>query len=110
MATTAPLAGLPQTPAARAPTAEFMSLTTKADALAFNHDGDLLAMASSLKRNSMRVAHVPSGTVYANWPTSKTPLHYVHCLAFSPSSDMLAVGNARGKCLLYRLKHYSQDV
>ena len=110
VATTAPLAGLPQAPAARAPTAEFMSLTTKADALAFNHDGDLLAMASSLKRNSMRVAHVPSGTVYANWPTSKTPLHYVHCLAFSPSSDMLAVGNARGKCLLYRLKHYSQDV
>ena len=69
----------------------------------------LVAAASSLKRNALRLLHVPSRTVFSNWPTSKTPLHYVHSLAFSPSSDMLAVGNARGRVLLYRLKHYSRD-
>mgnify|MGYP002883850964 FL=1 len=86
-----------------------MNLTTKVDTLAFNPDGQMLAAASSLKRNALRLLHVPSRTVFSNWPTSKTPLQYVHSLAFSPSSDLLAVGNARGRVLLYRLKQYSRN-
>lgn len=50
--------------------------------------------------------HVPSLTVFSNWPTSKSPLHYVHSAAVSPHSGYLAVGNARGRVLLYRLHHY----
>ena len=100
---------MPRLPSSTAPLWEMMNLTTKIDTLTFNPDGQMLAAASSMKRNALRLLHVPSRTVFSNWPTSKTPLHYVHSLAFSPGSDMLAVGNARGRVLLYRLKHYSRD-
>ena len=55
-----------------------------------------------------RVLHVPSMTVFSNWPTSKSPLHYVHSTAYSPNSGYLAIGNARGRVLLYRLHHYNK--
>ena len=85
-----------------------LNLTTGVDSLAFNHDGQLLVLASRLKRDALRVLHVPTMTVFANWPTSKSPLHYVHCAAPSPHSGYLAIGNARGRVLLYRLHHYGQ--
>jgi U3 small nucleolar RNA-associated protein 18 len=50
--------------------------------------------------------HIPSCTVYQNWPTPRTPLHYVQSLAFSPHSGYLAVGNDKGRALLFRLNHY----
>ena len=56
----------------------------------------------------LRVLHVPSMTVFSNWPTSKSPLHYVHSTAYSPNSGYLAIGNARGRVLLYRLHHYNK--
>lgn len=59
-------------------------------------------------RGWCRVVHVPTMTVFSNWPTSKSPLHYVHDAAFSPNSGYLAIGNARGRVLLYRLHHYSR--
>ena len=77
-----------------------------ADALTFNGDGQMLAMSSRLKRDALRLVHLPSCTVFSNWPSSKTPLHYVWCTAFSPTGGYLAVGNARGKALLYRIHAY----
>jgi hypothetical protein len=38
----------------------------------------------------------------------RSPLHYVHSLAFSPHSGFLTIGNARGRVLLYRLHHYQE--
>ncbi|QDZ22174.1 U3 small nucleolar RNA-associated protein [Chloropicon primus] len=90
------------------PKKAIMNLTTKVDALSFDQTGSILAMSSSMKRDSLRLVHLPTCTVFANWPTSKTPLHYVHCTAFSPSTGYVAVGNARGKCLLYRLSHFPE--
>lgn len=81
-------------------------LTTSVDSLAFNHDGQILAMASRLKRDSLRLVHLPTLTAFANFPTSRSPLHYVHSLAFSPSGAYLAVGNAKGRVLLYHMHHY----
>ena len=46
--------------------------------------------------------HLPSLTVFSNWPTSRTPLRYVHTFDFSPNSGYLSVGNDRGKALLFR--------
>jgi U3 small nucleolar RNA-associated protein 18 len=88
------------------PLRALMNLTTSADALTFNGDGQMLAMSSRLKRDSLRLVHLPSCTVFSNWPSSKTPLHYVWCTAFSPTGGYLAVGNARGKALLYRIHAY----
>jgi U3 small nucleolar RNA-associated protein 18 len=82
------------------------NLTTTVDSLGFNHDGQLLAMASRWKRDALRVVHVPSRTVFSNWPTGQTPLRYASALGFSPNSGLLAVGNDRGRVLLYRLRHY----
>lgn len=84
-----------------------MNLPTMVDNLRFNHDGQLLAMSSRFSSDCFKLLHVPSRTVFANWPTSKTPLNYVFSSDFSPQSRYLSVGNDKGKCLLYKLKHYS---
>lgn len=88
------------------PLKELMNLTTTIDSLAFSHDSQVLAMGSRMKKDAMRLVHLPSMTAFANWPTSRSPLNFVHSLAFSPNSGYLAIGNARGKVLLYRLNHY----
>eukprot|EP00897_Mesotaenium_endlicherianum_P005819 jgi/Mesen1/5265/ME000263S04374 len=89
-----------------APLKSLMNLTTGVDCLRFSPDAQVLAMASRLKRDAVRLVHVPSATVFSNWPSSRSPMHYVHALDFSPGGGYLAVGNARGKVLLYRLHHY----
>ena len=81
-------------------------LTTTADTLTFSADGQLLATASRMKRDAMRLIHVETMTAFSNWPTSKSPLHYVHSVAFSPSGGFLCIGNARGRAVTYRLHHY----
>ena len=93
-------------PLAPTPLREIMNLTTTVDTLAFSPDSQMLAMASRMKKDAMRLVHLPSCTVFSNWPTGRSPLHYVHSLAFSPNGGFLAVGNARGRVLLYRLHHY----
>jgi U3 small nucleolar RNA-associated protein 18 len=93
-------------PATPAPLRSLMNLTTSVDSLAFSHDSQLLLMGSRLKREALRLVHLPSASVFANWPTTRSPLQYVHCAAFSPHSGFLGVGNAKGRVLLYRLHHY----
>jgi U3 small nucleolar RNA-associated protein 18 len=86
-----------------------MNLHTSAEALRFNHDGQILAMSTHRERHGMKLLHVPSQTVFSNWPTSKTPLNYVWSMDFSPESKFMAIGNDKGKCLLYQLMHYQND-
>ena len=93
----------------RAPHKSIMSLTTRVDTLKFNHDGQILAIASQMKKDSLRLVHAQTGTVFANWPTAQTPLRYVTDVDFSPNSGMVAIGNDRGKCLLYRLLHFGKS-
>lgn len=52
------------------------------------------------------MVHVPSGRVFGNWPTERTPTRKVECVDFSPGGAYLAVGNNKGKVLLYRLRHF----
>lgn len=88
------------------PLKSLMNLTTPIDELRFNSDASLLLMASRRKKDSLKLVHTATGTVFANWPTSSTPLHYVSSLDFSPNSGYMAIGNDRGRVLLYRLTHY----
>ena len=97
---------LPTPAHAPKPLATLMNLTTTADSLAFSPDSQMLAMASRMKRDQLRLVHVASGTVFQNWPTSRTPLGHVHSLCFSPQGGFLAIGNAKGHVLLYRIMHY----
>ena len=90
----------------REPIRAIMNLTTSIDTLTFNSDGQMLAISSRLKRDALKLVHIPSCTVFSNWPSSKSPLHYVWCTSFSPTGGYLAVGNARGRALLYRIRAY----
>ncbi|XP_076921156.1 U3 small nucleolar RNA-associated protein 18 homolog [Bidens hawaiensis] len=82
------------------------NLTTKIDFMKFNHDAQILAVCSSMKKNSMKLVHVPSFTVFSNWPPLNMTLRFPRCLDFSPGGGLMAVGNAAGHVLLYKLNHY----
>ncbi|KAJ7523130.1 hypothetical protein O6H91_18G038900 [Diphasiastrum complanatum] len=88
------------------PAKTLMNLTTTVDIIKFNVDTQLMAICSRMKKNNLRLVHLPSYTVFHNWPTVKTPLQYVHSFDFSPGGGYLAAGNAAGKVLLYRLNYY----
>ncbi|KAG1836822.1 WD40-repeat-containing domain protein [Suillus subalutaceus] len=85
------------------------NLTTSISTLRFNHDSQLLAIASNDKKDQMRMVHCPSLTAFGNWPTSSTPLGHVTSVDFSRESEYLAIGNTRGRVLLYQLRHFSQQ-
>lgn len=90
----------------RKPMKTIENLTTKVDFMKFNSDAQILAICSSMKKNSMKLVHVPSFTVFSNWPPSNRALQYPRCLDFSPGGGMMAMGNAAGHVLLYKLNHY----
>ncbi|KAJ8503293.1 hypothetical protein ONZ45_g10983 [Pleurotus djamor] len=84
-------------------------LVTSITALRYNHDGQLLAMASKEKKDALRLIHTPTLTAFANWPTSSTPLGHVNCVDFSAGSEYMAIGNSRGKVLLYYLRNFGVE-
>lgn len=88
------------------PLKSISNIQTLVSDLKFNNTGDILAISSKMDKNAFRLLHVPSKGVFSNWPTSKTPLGYVSCMDFSHDSKFLAIGNDKGKCLLYKLNHY----
>ncbi|CAH9140592.1 unnamed protein product [Cuscuta epithymum] len=90
----------------RKPMKRIENLTTKVDYMKFNGDSQILAICSSMKKNSLKLVHLPSCTVFSNWPHPNQVLHYPRCLDFSPHSGFMALGNAKGKVLLYKLHHY----
>jgi U3 small nucleolar RNA-associated protein 18 len=90
----------------RTPLKSVMNMATSADYLKFNDDGQILAMSTRREKNGLKLLHVPTATVFSNWPTSKTPLKYVWSMDFSPGSKYFCAGNDHGKCLLYQLKHF----
>ncbi|RAQ48872.1 small nucleolar ribonucleoprotein complex subunit [Aspergillus flavus] len=79
-------------------------LTTPISHLVFAPDGQFLVMASRWKRDALRIVHLPSCTVYRNWPTSNTPLGRISSVAVSPNSEQLAVGNEQGRVRLWEIR------
>ncbi|KAK9425110.1 putative Indigoidine synthase A like protein-domain-containing protein [Seiridium unicorne] len=86
------------------PSRRFMQLTTPVTFLTFSPDGQILAFGSSHKKDALRLAHLPSCTVYRNWPTAQTPLGRITAIAFGSKSDTLAVGNDTGKIRLWEIR------
>eukprot|EP00633_Aureoumbra_lagunensis_P003376 CAMPEP_0197291608 /NCGR_PEP_ID=MMETSP0890-20130614/17465_1 /TAXON_ID=44058 ORGANISM="Aureoumbra lagunensis, Strain CCMP1510" /NCGR_SAMPLE_ID=MMETSP0890 /ASSEMBLY_ACC=CAM_ASM_000533 /LENGTH=443 /DNA_ID=CAMNT_0042764813 /DNA_START=245 /DNA_END=1576 /DNA_ORIENTATION=+ len=82
------------------------NLTTPVDRLAFHPTEDLLVLSSKWTKDALRIVNVRTliPQVYAHWPTNNTPLHYVSATTFSPYGDFLAIGNDRGRVLLYKVK------
>ena len=85
-----------------------MNLTTLVSRLSFNHSSEILALTSKSKKDSVKLVHLPSLSVFSNWPTSGTPLGHVSGVAFSRESEYVAIGNHRGKVLLYSISHFAK--
>lgn len=82
------------------------NLVTSISTLQFSSDGQILVISSRAKRDALRLVHLPTCTVFSNWPTSGTPLGKVTAVSFSPNNEFLAIGNESGKVTLWRLNHY----
>lgn len=82
----------------------FEQLTTSVSVVTFSPDGQLMAFGSLHKKDALRLVHLPSCTVYRNWPTEQTPLGRITAVAFSAGSDVLAVGNDVGKIRLWEIR------
>ncbi|KAL1779892.1 U3 small nucleolar RNA-associated protein 18-like [Sigmodon hispidus] len=90
------------------PIKAIMNLVTGATSLAFNPTTEILAVASKRMKDAVRLVHLPSCTVFSNFPVfKKSILSRVQTMDFSPRSGYFALGNERGKALLYRLHHFS---
>lgn len=87
------------------PTRTFEQLITPITTVSFSLDGQLMAFASQHKKDALRLVHLPSCTVYRNWPTEQTPLGRITAVAFNRESNVLAVGNQSGKIRLWDIRN-----
>ncbi|KAM7387635.1 hypothetical protein PAMA_009988 [Pampus argenteus] len=84
-----------------------MNLLTSVTSLTFNPASEILAIASRAEDEAMRLLHLPSFTVFSNFPVSKRKIIYrASCLDFSPHSGFFALANNKGHAPLFRLLHY----
>ncbi|KAM5274261.1 U3 small nucleolar RNA-associated protein 18 homolog [Ctenodactylus gundi] len=90
------------------PIKAIMNLVTGVTSLTFNPTTEILAVASKKMKEAVRLVHLPSCTVFSNFPVvKKKTISHIHSMDFSPRSGYFALGNEKGKALLYRLHHYS---
>jgi U3 small nucleolar RNA-associated protein 18 len=68
----------------------------------------MLAMFSKWKKDAVKILHMQSLTVFANWPSFRDHVKYPMACGFNATSELLTVGNDEGAALLYRLNHYTQ--
>lgn len=86
-----------------------MNLLTSATALTFNPTSEILAIASRAEDEAVRLVHLPSLTVFSNFPIAKRKIVYrASCLDFSPHSGFFSLANNKGHAPLYRLLHYKE--
>jgi U3 small nucleolar RNA-associated protein 18 len=86
------------------PKRAFDQFTKPTSNLEISPDGQLLAFSSKWKKDALRLVHLPSCTVYRNWPTDKTPLGKIAAIAFGRQDNMLAVANEAGKIRLWEIR------
>jgi len=83
------------------------NLTTSITDLQFNHSSEMLAMCSKWQKNAFRLAHIPSYTVFQNFPgVAPGVLKYPFSMKFSHASEFLALGNDEGKAHLFQFDHF----
>ncbi|EHB16509.1 U3 small nucleolar RNA-associated protein 18-like protein [Heterocephalus glaber] len=86
------------------PIKAIMNLVTGVTSLAFNPTTEILAIASETMKEAVRLVHLPSCTVFSNFPVvKKKNISHVHSMDFSPRGGYFALGNEKGKALMYRL-------
>ncbi|XP_053349383.1 U3 small nucleolar RNA-associated protein 18 homolog [Clarias gariepinus] len=85
-----------------------MNLLTAATSLRFNPTSEILAISSRSEDEATRLVHIPSFSVFSNFPLfRKKTIYRPHCLDFSPHSGFYSIANDKGQALLFRLLHYT---
>jgi U3 small nucleolar RNA-associated protein 18 len=77
----------------------FSNLTTAIQDVCFHPEYPLLAFASNIGKNQVRLANISRQTVYRNWP----PPHLQRIQTMTMSEQYLAMGNDHGRVVLYNL-------
>ncbi|KAM8947796.1 U3 small nucleolar RNA-associated protein 18 homolog [Pelodytes ibericus] len=91
------------------PLRSVMNLVTAASSLIFNSKTEILAVASNRMDDAVKLVHIPSFTVFSNFPSQskRKSIHLPYAMDFSPRSGFFSIANNKGEALLYRLKHYT---
>lgn len=102
--------GIPKNPK---PMKTLGHLTVPTSHLAFSPDGQVLCMASQWKSGALKLVHLPSGTVFKNWPTVKSNLGRITAVAWGRPSEederegslaLLAIGSETGRIKMWEVK------
>ncbi len=83
------------------------NLTTAISGLEFNNSNEILVGFSKWKKSAIRIAHVPSFSVYSNWPNLKTNLNFITAAGVSSDSKYLVLGNDKANVYVYNFKHFN---
>ncbi|RMZ87057.1 hypothetical protein DV736_g5714, partial [Chaetothyriales sp. CBS 134916] len=95
------------------PTRTLDQLTTPISHLVFSPDSQLLVVSSRWKKSALRLVHLPTCSVFRNWPTDSTSLGRISSVAVgggaygngqSGGSMLLAMGNERGAVRLWQIR------
>ena len=78
------------------------NLTTSVSSIKFNPTSEILAMASEAKENAVKLLHLPSMTVFKNFPSFNHNFKRPNCIDFSLNGGFFAIGNNRGAANLYK--------
>ena len=78
------------------------NLTTSISKIKFNPTSEILALTSELKENAIKMLHLPSMSVFQNFPPMKHNLMRPNCIDFSTNGGYFSVGNNRGAANLFR--------
>jgi U3 small nucleolar RNA-associated protein 18 len=90
------------------PLKSIFNLTTTINTLSFHPSSQMLLIATKWKKNQTKLLHLPSFTVYQNFPGVKNGnLKYTTCADFSSSGEFMTVGNDEGKAFLFHLAHFA---
>ncbi|KAM4691840.1 U3 small nucleolar RNA-associated protein 18 homolog [Rhinophrynus dorsalis] len=91
------------------PLKSIMNLVTAATSMIFNSKTEILAVASNKTNEAVKLVHIPSFSVFSNFPvqSKRQTIHTVRAMDFSPQSGFFSIANNKGEALLYRLKHYT---
>jgi len=90
------------------PIKSLMNLTVDVSQVKFNHDTQILGFLAQENRTGLRLAHIPSFSVFDNWPAAQhVGVQNTNIMAFdfSAKSHFLAVGTW-GYVELFKLSHY----
>ena len=98
------------------PLKTFKNLVTPVTTIAINNDNSILVYASKKKPTHIRAIHLPSRSVFSNWPARNERLKFVTSVAISGDNrasdrcewdvEYLVTGEMSGKVCLYRFNHF----